>query len=44
LTVTNIGNVRPQVRDDLGRIPLAFQPVYNDPLGRAVEVAFRKSF
>lgn len=44
LTVLNLANARERVRDQSGNTPLAFQPVYRDPLGRTIEVEFRKAF
>lgn len=44
LTVNNIANARERVRDGIGITPLSYQPLYRDPLGRTIEVEFRKAF
>ncbi len=44
LAVTNVTNVRERVVDRFGLTPLAYQRGYRDPIGRAVEVEFRKKF
>jgi hypothetical protein len=44
LTVDNILDARPQVRDRLGVTPLSYQPGYLDPLGRTVRLTVRKLF
>ncbi len=42
LGITNLLNTRPDVRDDAGMTPLAYQPAYRDPLGRSVNISLRK--
>jgi hypothetical protein len=42
LSVVNLFNVRPQVRDAAGAIPIIYQPVYLNPLGRVVSLSLRK--
>ncbi len=44
LSVVNVFNNRPRIRDDDGATPLAFQPAYLDPLGRIVNLSIRKVF
>jgi len=44
LGVTNITDQRVRVRDASGATPLAYQPGYLDPVGRAVTIGFRKLF
>jgi hypothetical protein len=44
LIVTNLTNARQTVRDSSGNAPLAYQAAYRDPVGRLVQVEFRKSF
>ncbi len=44
LSVLNITNKRQRVTDSAGLIPLAYQRAYRDPLGRTVEIEFRKAF
>jgi hypothetical protein len=44
LGVPNLGNDRERIRDGRGITPLAYQPALRDPLGRTVELEFRKSF
>ncbi len=44
LGVTNLTDARERVRDATGATPLAFQPGYLDPVGRAVTISFRKLF
>jgi outer membrane receptor protein involved in Fe transport len=41
LSVDNLFDTRPRVRDAAGAVPLAYQPAYLDPLGRVVRVNFR---
>lgn len=40
--VTNLFNIRPQVRDGTGITPLSYQPAYLDPLGRVISFNLRK--
>ena len=40
----NIFNDIQTVRDDSGLIPLSYQSGYMDPVGRYVEIDFRKRF
>lgn len=42
--VTNLFNDRQEVRDSAGATPLRYQPGYRDPLGRTIELEFRKVF
>ncbi len=42
--VTNLFNIRQQVRDQGGSIPISYQPGYLDPLGRTISVSLRKVF
>ncbi|QYE33834.1 TonB-dependent receptor [Polymorphobacter sp. PAMC 29334] len=42
--VTNISDARVRVRDATGATPLAYQPAYLDPVGRAFTISFRKLF
>jgi iron complex outermembrane recepter protein len=44
LAVDNLFDSRMRVTDDLGQVPLGYQPHYLDPLGRAVRISFRKQF
>jgi len=44
ITVSNLLNDRQEVRDSFGDTPLRYQPGYRDPLGRTVEIEFRKTF
>lgn len=44
LGIVNLTNARERVRDDNGLTPLSYQRAYRDPLGRTVEVEFRKTF
>ena len=44
LNVVNLTGQRQRVRDSAGATPLQFQPAYRDPVGRQVEVEFRKVF
>jgi len=44
LSIDNIFNARPRVRDATGATPLAYQPAYLDPLGRVVRISLRKIF
>ncbi len=41
---TNITDARERVRDATGATPLAYQPGYLDPVGRAFTISFRKLF
>jgi len=42
LSVNNLFNARQNVTDGNGDVPLAFRPAYLDPLGRTVQLSFRK--
>jgi iron complex outermembrane receptor protein len=42
--VTNLTDARVRVRDGTGATPIAYQPAYLDPVGRAVTISFRKLF
>jgi hypothetical protein len=44
LRINNLGNEIRTVRDEDGLTPLRYQPGYLDPLGRTVEISFRKLF
>lgn len=44
LDISNLANRREQVRDGAGATPLAFQPVFRDPVGRTVELDLRVAF
>ncbi len=44
LRVDNLTGAIRHVRDATGAVPLRYQPGYLDPLGRVVELSFRKSF
>jgi hypothetical protein len=44
INVLNATNDRQNVRDSLGNTPLQYQPAYRDPIGRTVEIEFRKVF
>jgi hypothetical protein len=44
LSVDNVFNARRDVRDATGGVPIRYQPGYIDPLGRYVEISFRKAF
>jgi hypothetical protein len=44
LSVLNLTNARQQVRDSRGETPLRYQPAYQDPTGRTVQLELRKAF
>ena len=44
LSVTNLLNARPNVRNRLGETPLSYQPAYLDPLGRVMSLRLRRVF
>lgn len=44
LRIDNIFDTRQRVTDENGAVPLAFQPGLIDPVGRFVEIEFRKLF
>ncbi|HEU4821672.1 MAG TPA: hypothetical protein VFS87_11025, partial [Qipengyuania sp.] len=44
LSVRNIFDVRQRVTDGAGTVPLRYQPFLIDPVGRFVEIEFRKLF
>lgn len=44
LSVSNLFDSRPDVRDAAGSTPLIYQPAYLDPLGRSVSINVRKVF
>lgn len=44
LDLGNLANRREQVRDGAGATPLAFQPIFRDPVGRTVELDLRVTF
>jgi iron complex outermembrane recepter protein len=44
LSVDNIGNARPRVRDRNGNTPVSLMPRRLDPRGRAITITFRKLF
>jgi outer membrane receptor protein involved in Fe transport len=43
-SVVNLANQRQQVTDSMGITPLNFQSAYRDPIGRTIEIGFRKAF
>jgi iron complex outermembrane recepter protein len=44
LSVDNLFDSRPRVRDETGQTPLGYQPAYLDPLGRTFMIGLRKLF
>jgi hypothetical protein len=44
LSIDNLFDSRPEVRDASGATPLSYQPAYLDPLGRSVRLSLRKQF
>ncbi len=44
LSVRNIFDARQRVTDGAGTVPLRYQPFLIDPVGRFVEIEFRKLF
>jgi outer membrane receptor protein involved in Fe transport len=44
LSITNLANSRERVVDRFGITPLSYQPGYRDPIGRTIEIEFRKKF
>lgn len=44
LRIDNIFDTRQRVTDDAGTVPLAYQPGLIDPVGRFIEIEFRKLF
>jgi hypothetical protein len=44
LSIDNLFDSRPEVRDSTGATPLSYQPSYLDPLGRSVRLTLRKLF
>jgi len=44
LNILNVTGVRERVEDRFRMTPLAYQPGYRDPVGRSVELSFRKTF
>lgn len=44
LRIDNITNAVREVRDNSGATPLRYQPGYLDPVGRTIELSFRKLF
>jgi outer membrane receptor protein involved in Fe transport len=44
LSVDNLFNARPEVRDAAGLAPLGYRPDELDPLGRTVRLSIRKLF
>ncbi|MDB5456881.1 MAG: TonB-dependent receptor, partial [Caulobacter sp.] len=44
LSVTNLFDSRVEVRDRDGMTPVTYQPDYLDPLGRSIQLSFRKLF
>jgi hypothetical protein len=44
LAITNLLDQRVDVRDSAGATPLAYQPGYIDPVGRAITLSIRKLF
>lgn len=44
ISVNNLLNSRPKVRDEAGLTPISYQPAYLDPLGRFISFNLRKVF
>ncbi len=44
LSIDNVLNSRPDVRDAFGLTPDAYRPARLDPLGRTIRISFRKQF
>lgn len=44
LAVDNIFDAQRKITDANGRVPLNYQPGYIDPLGRYIELEWRKTF
>lgn len=44
LRIDNVFDTRQRVTDNTGTVPLAYQPALIDPVGRFVEIEFRKLF
>jgi hypothetical protein len=44
LAVNNLFDVRQDVRDETGVVPISFQPDLLDPVGRSVRISVRKAF
>jgi hypothetical protein len=44
LSVDNIFDAQRKITDENGRVPLNYQPGYIDPLGRYIELEWRKTF
>ncbi|AKM07201.1 TonB-dependent receptor domain-containing protein [Pelagerythrobacter marensis] len=44
LRVDNLFDARQRVTDSTGAVPLSYQPLLTDPLGRTFEIEFRKLF
>jgi len=44
LSVENLLDRRPELRDATGATPIAYQPDFMDPLGRVVRISARKLF
>ena len=44
LSVLNVTDSRERVRDRFGVTPLSYQLAYRDPIGRSIELEFRKKF
>lgn len=44
LSIDNLFDAQRKITDGSGRVPLNYQPGYTDPLGRYVELEWRKSF
>lgn len=44
LSIDNIFDAQQDVRDQDGNVPLQFQPGFRDPIGRFVELSWRKRF
>ena len=42
--VDNVFDARQRVTDDTGAVPLRYQPFLIDPVGRSIEIEFRKLF
>ena len=44
ISVENLFDTTRTVRDGSGTVPLSYQPAYLDPIGRVIELSFRKQF
>ena len=44
LSVDNLFDAHPEVRDAFGDVPISYQPDLLDPVGRSVRISLRKQF